>query len=194
VWGDSEAALEGRINAMRFVQAAEKDLDSLRCWVAKIFPDAESVGGLEWLFPGGVFLYIFRNGIDVVHSMSKFHGFRHLSFEGRCRMWSDNTFRYEFLRTHDRTIAIRFEDFVPNPDATFQRVLKLAGLPYETAPTEFAATTLVHPLDQPTMAADPRTVLAQRAPAWTEWREEEKQMFRDICSDAMHALGYKLPF
>ena len=194
MWGDSEETMSDRLAAVRMAPAAEKDFEAIRCWGGKVFPDEPSARGLHWLFGRATFVHIVRNGIDVVHSMSKFHGFRHLTFEERCRFWSNNVLRYQWLRSYGRGLEIRFEDFLRNPDACLRRVFSLARLLYDGEPSRFAASTLVHPLDQATMAANPCSTLAQRRPAHENWSTGEREMFREICSEAMHVFRYELPF
>jgi hypothetical protein len=170
--------------------AGSRDWSSVQVWGAKAFPDFPAAGGLQWLFPDVRFVYIFRNGIDAVFSMSKFPGFRDMSFAERCSFWAGNALRYEWLLRNDSAIAIRFEEFLNHPDAALRRVLSHTQLPYEEGPAQFARTTLVHPLDQPTAAANPSSVLSLRTPARQSWSSQEKQTFRDLCSEAMDLLGY----
>ncbi|MCE9550669.1 MAG: sulfotransferase [Betaproteobacteria bacterium] len=45
-------------------------------WCAKTFPNENVAKGLMKLYPSGKFILIHRNGIDVVHSRTQFHGFQ----------------------------------------------------------------------------------------------------------------------
>jgi hypothetical protein len=194
VWGDSATAMLVRSTTTSEGTVNNKDWPSIQVWGAKAFPDSPASEGLQWLFPRVRFVYLFRNGIDVVFSMSRFRGFREMSFVERCLFWSLRAQRYEFLRHHDRAIAIRFEDFLNDPDTELRRILSHIQLPYEEGPIRFASNTLVHPLDQPTESANPRSVLSLRAPAHQYWSSTEKRIFRDVCSPAMDLLGYEIPF
>ena len=166
----------------------------LRSWGAKAFPAEKAAEGLLWLFPQAKFVYLFRNGLDVVQSMTKFGSFSELEFERRCRFWSDRVFRYDYLRRHERAETVRFEQFVEDDAATFRRLLNHLALPPDAAPARFTSTTLVHPLDQPTAQADPKAELAKRGRAYEAWTDEQRATFKRVCSDAMAHLGYDVPF
>lgn len=163
-------------------------------WGAKAFPDKDSAQGLAWLFPDCRFIYIFRNGVDVVHSMGSFPAFQKLSFAERCHFWAVRAMRYEYLRHSDRAVTIQFETFVENPSRELKRALRHLAVPEEPDPAEFASSHLIHPLGKPTVRESPHAALSRRAPAWAEWREQERATFRSICEEGMLLLGYSLPF
>ena len=48
---------------------------ALKYWSVKAFPNEAAAAGLIWLYPHAKFIYLFRNGMNVVQSMSKFGGF-----------------------------------------------------------------------------------------------------------------------
>jgi hypothetical protein len=75
-------------------------------WGAKVFPNKMSAEGLLWLYPNAKMIYLFRNGLDVVHSMSKFGKFAKREFEERCRFWCDRVFIIEcsYMNISDFTI------------------------------------------------------------------------------------------
>jgi hypothetical protein len=166
----------------------------LSVWGTKAFPDEEAAEGLQWLFPNTKFIYIYRNGIDVVFSMSKFHSFRHLPFANRCQFWADHTLRYEYLRHHESSLVIRFEDFVQDPEPVLTRVCDHLGVPIEQGPLAFVSQWMIHPLDEKTMRGNPKAVLASRPPAYSIWSSAERELFRSICGDAMELLDYEIPF
>lgn len=167
---------------------------ALERWGAKAFPDEDAADGLLWLYPEARFVYLFRNGLDVVHSMSKFGSFKRREFEGRCEFWAERAFRYEYLRGHDLAVTVRFEDFVADNAAELGRVFRHLGLADDPGPAAFASSTLVHPLDQKTTEADPKEVLAQRRKGYEAWDDEQCEIFKRVCGDAMDLLGYEIPF
>jgi hypothetical protein len=167
---------------------------SLPLWGTKAFPDEEAAEGLRWLFPNAKFIYVYRNGIDVVFSMSKFHSFTNLTFEARCKFWANHSFRYEFLRNHESSLAIRFEDLVQDPEETISKMCAHLNVPIESAPLELVSENLFHPLDGPNVLANPKVVLGSRQPAYTTWSAEDRELFRSICKDAMALLNYEIPF
>ncbi len=162
-------------------------------WGAKAFLDERAAEGILWLFPEARFVYLVRDGIDVVASMTRFGSFAQLDFEGRCRHWSERAFRYDYLRRHDRAVTVRFEDFLADDAGTFERIFAHVGLPSSPRSAAFTSSTLVHPLGAPTTTADPRSVLAGRPSPWEAWSDDERATFRRVCGDAMALLDYPLP-
>jgi hypothetical protein len=177
---------------IRDLRTSSKKL--LKRWGVKAFPDEHSAAGLIWLYPNAKFIYIFRNGIDVVRSMSKFPSFKLMSFEEKCRFWGERVFRYEYLRRHERAICVRFDNFVENSQEVCDRLFEHLALPTETAPATLSGGTIFHPLDGPTQAANPKSVFAQREPAYTSWEAVERNTFKKLCGKAMDLLEYEIPF
>jgi hypothetical protein len=163
-------------------------------WGARAAPDEESAKGLEWLFPGVKFLYIFRNGIDAVFSMSRFRSFCGLPFADNCRRWARSAVRYEFLQHRENSLAIRFEDFLENPEVTFARILGHLKVSLERGPSHLARDLTVHPLDRPTVKMSAKATILARPPAHLGWSAEEKEVFRVNCTAAMKLLKYTIPF
>lgn len=59
-----------------------------RYWAAKTFPNENIANGLMKLYPKAKFIYIIRNGIDVVQSKTRFSGFRDNDFRQHCEQKS----------------------------------------------------------------------------------------------------------
>ncbi len=180
---------------------ARGDHDSLRRageierWGAKVFPDERQTAGLLWLFPEARFVYLFRDGLASVESMNRFgEWFTALEFEDRCRHWAERVERYDHLRTHPRALTVRFEDFVADDAATFDRIFAHVGLPSDPAAAAYTSSTVVHPLNEPSRAGDPRSALERRPPPWEDWDHDRRRTFTRICGEAMAHLGYPVPF
>jgi hypothetical protein len=163
-------------------------------WGAKVFPTEKSAQGLRWLYPGAKFIYIHRNGIDVVQSMSKFGNFAKLDFAERCRFWNERCETYEYLRRWDDVCVIRFEDFLDDNARALKMVYDYLGLPESRASTEFASSRMIHPLDAPTAMQNPKEAIAARESSCASWTSEERATFARICANSMKMLGYELPF
>jgi hypothetical protein len=179
---------------IRIKESAYRRGRSIRRWGAKVFPTERSAQGLRWLYPGAKFIYIFRNGIDVVQSMSKFGSFSKLGFEERCRFWRDRADTYEYLRTWDDVCLVRFEDFLADNASVLGSIYRYLGLADHSAPAEFASSTIIHPLDSPSASLNPKESIAARGSSFQEWNGGERVAFRRICGDAMKRLGYEIPF
>jgi hypothetical protein len=164
-------------------------------WCAKTYPNQIEAAGLTRLFLSVKFLYIHRNGCDVVSSRMKFRGMSLMNFEEQCRIWADSAEKYLYLFDNEHAIRVRQEDVVAAPDETFRSVLSFVGVPYEEGPTRFSQTTLIHSLNQRTKTnLDVSKALADRPKSYAAWSDEQKRIFVNICSDSMQKLGYDIPF
>lgn len=173
------------------------DLSLLRTshWVAKTFPSYNVSKGLTRLYPNVKFIYIVRNGLDVVQSMSKFSGFRQRDFDKNCRVWARSVDKYRYLLSFDCAIALRHEQLVANPEELFEKILLFIGVKYHYNPLNFVKNTVVHPLDKPTQTGvDVKKVLHERKASYQSWSPEQREVFRSICDTAMDELGYEIPF
>ena len=84
--------------------------------------------GLLAVYPNAQSLYIVRNGVDVVHSMTKFHGFRDKEFTNQCQRWSDSVKNYRYLTQHNNALFLKHEDLVSNPNVFFSSIFKHLNL------------------------------------------------------------------
>jgi hypothetical protein len=163
-------------------------------WGTRAYPDEQAASGLARIFPRIVFIHIVRNGLEVVHSMSKYKAYRHLDFKARCHFWADRIVRDRFLSARSDCLSIRFEDLLEQPERTMSEVLKFSGLRASDIPSCFLKEYLVHPLGGPSVAANPLTIHRKRPAAYSTWTEDEKEMFRSICGTAMRLQQYPIPF
>ena len=163
-------------------------------WCAKTFPDEQSFQGLLVMYPQTRFLWIVRNGLEVVHSRTRFKGFESIQFAKQCRTWANSIDTYSWVARTDRALELRHEDLVSDADAFFNRVHEFLGLRPHPGPARFAKSTLIHPLDRKTEAQiDVKEALGQREAGWRRWSDEEKKTFLEICGGAMRTLGYRIP-
>jgi Sulfotransferase family len=170
-------------------------LRPLRGWISKIFPGQETYPGLMALFPGARFLWIVRNGAAVVHSRTRFEGFRDAPFAEQCDAWTACIDQHSFLGGLPNALALRHEDLVADPQALFRQAQQFLGLPHSERPARMAATTHVHPLDKGTAAGvNVRQRLAKRGEPWLAWSDEQQATFKARCGEAMRVAGYPLPF
>lgn len=192
VWNDEE--LFKVTNTKTSSNASRLDYAGIRRWGTRACPDQQAAAGLSWLFPGTAFVHIVRNGIEVVHSMSKYKAYRHLDFGKRCLLWADRISREHFLSSLAECFPIRFEDMLERPEAVMAALQTFLDLPHEDAPARFLAQNLVHPLSGPTVRANPLSVHRQRQPAFALWSADELNIFRSTCGHAMALLNYPMPF
>lgn len=166
-----------------------------RFWCAKTFPNINVYKGLCVLYPEAKFIYIVRNGCDVVQSMTKFSGFYDNAFEEHCKAWVRAHNNFGYLQTSKSGILVRHEHLVEKPDEVFEKVFSFIGIEYYENSANFVRDTLVHPLDKPTQShIDVKTALCKRRPSYENWTQMQKEMFKSICGDTMNKLGYEVPF
>jgi hypothetical protein len=166
-----------------------------RYWCAKTFPNAVEAKGLTRLYPSIKFIYMFRNGYDVVNSRSRFRGMSTASFKEHCHIWAHHAEKYAYLCEMEEALPVRQEDVAADPDGVFRRVQAFIGVPFEEGPAQFAKTTLIHSLDKKTQQqVNVRQVFEQRRPVYETWTSEQRATFKELCSAGMMKLGYEIPF
>lgn len=178
-------------------RARRRDISFLkeRNWCAKIFPEEEASRGLRGLFGGAKFLYIVRNGIEVVHSRTKFAGFKALDFEAQCRAWASSFRSFDHLARTPDALQVRHEELVADSEGLMRRVLAFLELGYDPRPATLVRSTLLIPLDQPTAAGvDAKAILESRQPAFESWTPEQRAIFKATAGEAMAHAGYEIPF
>jgi len=189
VWG-RHFGLKDNLSYLR----RNRKLPSGSMWLVKAFPDENEGRGLTWLYPNAKYVYIHRNGIDVVNSMMSFGWYSKQSFAKLCEHWSIHMARYAYLTRKERAVAVRYDDFLQVPSQVFERVFDHLGISHDESPLAFSRTNLVHPLGEPDKQTDPRKVLTKREPSFERWHEKSRRTFKDICGDEMRKNGYALPF
>ena len=172
----------------------EKRFKQKKHWSAKTFPPAIVASGLLLVYPNAKFIYIVRNGIDVINSMTKFHGFRDKEFENHCHNWNDSVKKYHYLTDNKNALFVRHEHLVSDPKGFFTAVFNFLNLTVDPLCIRFVSETLVHPLDQPTQhQQDVIKQLKDRENPFKSWSITQQETFLAICSESMTELGYPLP-
>jgi len=166
----------------------------IKIWGAKSFPNKDEAEGLIWLFPKAKFVYIYRNGIDVVNSMTKFGWFSKQSFKVLCDFWASRIFRYKYLTDFERAISVNFDVYVQNTEETFRKIFKHLEIDYNKRSVNFSKSNLIHPLDQPNQKISSREAFDKRKPPYENWTQKQKKIFREICSGAIKEMGFEIPF
>lgn len=185
----------GLRRVMREAAKGRKSPFRIKRWCAKTFPATDDADGLTALYPSARFIYVMRNGCDVLRSRTQFSPMRDRSFEDHCREWADLARRYAYLLDRNDATTVRHETLIASPDSVFATLLGFLDVDPDRRPADFAKTTLVHPLDAPTEVDVPvGRVLSDRGPAHEEWTTSERETFKSLCADAMHQLGYEMPF
>lgn len=194
-----ESALGPHYGLKQLIKLALSKKASLlgkRYWCTKTFPGKNTAQGLKMLYPDAKFIWILRSGVNVVHSRQRFPAFRELPFEEHCLHWANSIARFKYLLEFPDTVVVRQEELVDDPDKVFRQIFKSFHIDYDSLPTEYALTHHVHPLadESTTKGVDIKKILSERPPAHLEWTQEQKDMFKSICGEAMEIAGYKVEF
>lgn len=176
--------------------ADKKLLSARRYWCTKTFPGENTTKGLQALYPNAKFIWILRNGINVVHSRGKFPEFKDLDFSEHCQHWAESIRRFAYLAEMPTATVVHQEDLTDDPDSVFRRIFNLLGVPDHPASTEFALNNHVHPLADESIhqGVNVKEVLKQRKPPHESWSQEQRDTFKSICSGAMVRAGYDMPY
>lgn len=173
---------------------AQLDDPQVRYWVAKAFPEEASFAKLGEYFPAARFIYVIRNGIEVVSSARRWPGFAHLPFAALCRRWSSALELNRFLETAPGVAVIRHEALVADPHGTMARTLETLGIAPHPGPGDFVASNvLISSFAAEAAGQERQAALANRAGDWTSWTRSERAIFTRICGEAMRSCGYALP-
>jgi hypothetical protein len=175
----------------------DRDISYLkkRYWCAKTFPDYKVAKGLMRLYPKVKFIYIVRNGCDVVQSMTKFSGFRQQEFEDQCRAWAQAVNKYRYLYDFESAIEVRHEQMVTRPEELFQNIFSFMGLKNQENSANYVKNNIVHPLDKPTQSSvSVENFFSKRKPSYESWSPEQCEIFKRICDESMGEAGYAIPF
>ena len=166
-----------------------------RHWTAKLLPKMQEYHGLLHLYPGSKVIYIVRNGLEMVHSRTRFHGFRDLSFESHCYTWTESVEDNRHLVQEDASMLVRHERLVADPEAFFREIYDFTGLKQDQGPIEFVTNTLMIPLDEETKdGVDVKEAFRKRKPPYEDWTLQQRDTFKRIAGGAMDELGYDIPF
>lgn len=162
-------------------------------WIARTWMLEEDLEGLKSLFPSMKVVYLVRNGYRVVASRMKYGTFKKYGFEANCTRWAENADQHAFLESSESAVVIRHEDLIADPVSTLSLVYSHVGLPHSTGPERYLASTLVHPLSDPSSAGvDVASYFKDRRSPESDWTPEEHATFTRICGPAMKRLGYEL--
>lgn len=146
------------------------------------------------LFPGVRIVYGVRNGIEVVASRLRFHGFAGMSFEANGSVWSGAMRMASWGEGRRDFRVVRHERLI-DPEGLSEEVRELfefLGLSEHAACEENLRTKTYHPT--PDYDGGATSALNERAERWRDWSEEELGVFTEVCGPAMEYFGYPMPW
>lgn len=159
-------------------------------------------GGLRWveqtpyytlrmndmvsLFPKARFVYMLRDGRQVVHSLRNF--VNPVEHEEACHIWKQYVeAALEFERSDDggRMLTVRYEDVVDHTEDELRRVYHFVGETFEPKSVEFIRSKA--PINSSFQGEASQEKLG---PRWMAWTEEERRYFGEVAGSLLEALGF----
>jgi hypothetical protein len=160
-----------------------------RVWVDKT-PDIYMVHATPILaaaYPRGRWVFMQRNGIEVLDSRRRTHP--EMTFEEGCRDWAMVIADWHRARTllAGRFLEIDQREVALQGPATAARLAAFLGLD-AAQQAGIAAVFATHRPGRTTTRGYAEVLTLATAP----WPDEQKATFRALCGDAMRAAGYEL--
>ena len=152
---------------------------------------------LTVMFPHARFLHLVRDGRSVVCSMlnSGFRSWRARSFFVACFTWVISIRRGLALERAcpGRTLRVRQEDMVDDPQRVIAEVLEFVGLRNDEHPVQFLKANRINSSfdnDDGKTIHDVKDTQALKVRRWSTWSYLRLLMFRCVAGGTMRALGY----
>ncbi len=104
-------------------------------WFDKSPQNAYGVGILANEFPGGKFVHIVRNPVNVVASLRIGKVMKVEDLVGACSYWNEAEANLALLKRAypARVLELSYEDFTADPGTGIQKVLEFVGEPYDAS-------------------------------------------------------------
>jgi hypothetical protein len=168
--------------------------ETVRYWPVKAFTRQEHFAKFKQLYPSPKILYIIRNGLEVVNSTRRYHGFKHLSFKAICKRWAGSITTNAFLEAEPSCAVILHHELIAEPAATMRKAFARIGIDHDDGPGEFLASNVFNSSFSETNDDEQvKDLFASRAAAWESWTEAEQATFIRICGAKMQERGFALP-
>lgn len=125
-------------NLIDTVFSMEVDLLETQRWGDKTPEYVEIFDELADVFPFAQFVFLIRDGRDVVESLAN-RGWQGWSVYQRARYWADATLKMQaFLDKYPKkSLLVKYEDLVLTPEVELDRICQFLGIPYDPAMMEY---------------------------------------------------------
>ncbi|MCB1754086.1 MAG: sulfotransferase family 2 domain-containing protein [Gammaproteobacteria bacterium] len=166
-----------------------------RYWIAKLsFPES-LYSKYEEIYSGFKIIYVMRNGVEVVNSASKFHGFADLSFEQLCHRWANSFESNDYLLEKTNCAVIKHHELVSAPDIVYCKVFDKLEIEPHNGPASFIQTNLFNSSFSETSSVSKiKRHFDDRLQCWNDWTEEQRSTFISICDKYMGKHGFEKPY
>jgi hypothetical protein len=137
------------------------------------------------LFPGARFVFMVRDGREVVASLRSF--VNPVSHERACRIWRDFITAGQAFSKGSRggqLLMASYRNAVGDTEAEMMRIFQFIGEPFAQESVDFIRKR--NPINS-SFAGEERS----DGPRWLEWSNEEREVFADIAGDLLIGLGFE---
>jgi hypothetical protein len=132
------------------------------------------------VFPGARIVYLVRDGIEVVASRMLYPSFSQLPFEWQCEVWAESADIVEWAGGRDNLTVLRHEHL--HGDQALAALWPFLGLDPEPGCLDHLRGIRHHP------------TLPHRGDRWRDWTEQQRDVFVEICGNAMRCFDYAIPW
>jgi hypothetical protein len=159
-----------------------------RHWVEQTPSNTWALPDIQRLLPDARFLFIHRDGRQVVESMKSMW---HWRITKAAKTWTQaNRLAVDFEHKHPRaTLRICYEKLVQDTESELLRIWQFLGL--EPCPASFRFIVEKQPINaSPQHQGQGR--LQKLEPRYQQWSWLRRLLFRKIAAEQMDSLGYRL--
>ena len=181
--------------------------NSLPARLAAINPEGEQLDYLRQVFPGSKIICLVRNGIEVVSSRMAFESFAKDSFQSHCDVWNKSRSVIKWGRNHPDHFRLFRQEWFYQKDILKERLhetFQWAELSPSDLPLNHITETLRHPTGGTASIAlnefastsedEKKQYFLSKRDRWSNWSEDQRQMFFGKCGGFMEQLKYEIPW
>lgn len=139
------------------------------------------------MFPGAVFLFMLRDGRQVVESLRHFvNPADHIEACHTWRQFTEAGLAFARSDRGDRMYTVRYPVIVEDTEAEMRRISQFLGVGFEPETVAFIRSR------PPINSSFPDRPPAERShPAWASWSRSERHSFQQIAGDLLIELGFE---
>lgn len=156
-------------------------------WVEQTPRYATRLDDMVRLFPDAQFLFMVRDGRQVVESLRNFVD--PMDHSDACVVWRDSIeagLRFSRSERTDQMCFVSYADAVQHTEMELRRVSEFLGEPFEPATVDFIRAR--KPINSSFDDGHDSEAMPSR---WLGWTRKEREVFVDIAGDLLIELGFE---
>ena len=166
-----------------------------KMWMVSSDISPERADYLLTLHPKTKFVYIVRNGIEVVSSRMSFSGFKDKTFEWQCEAWVKAEEIVRWGQSREDFFLIRHESLLDEhaAECVFRELFAWLNIDNDPECLQALTSNKFHPTKVSIENEEYTKDLTKRSLRYHAWTDEQKESFGRICKPSMDYFGYDLP-